>query len=200
MVFGEEEVFEESMWGDVVERTVETPGVIESLEVVEESNASSVPGNKAMIVRQDLIFDRGEGAFREGVVVAAPLGTHALAQFETGEQGAKLRGGILATAIGMEDGGFCNEACGHCLRERSADEVAVKAVGDFPRKNRTREEIENDGEVEPTLRSWNVGNVADDLLARFGRRQAMREQVFGGMSGMIGIGGLWPERTSGTGA
>ena len=52
--------------------------VIEGLEVIEEGGGSGSASGERMAIWKDFIFNGGEGAFSESIVVAVSSGAHAL--------------------------------------------------------------------------------------------------------------------------
>jgi predicted regulator of Ras-like GTPase activity (Roadblock/LC7/MglB family) len=66
--------------GTVAEGAVAAAAVVEGLEVVEDDEASSGEGVTGLVIGEDFVFEGGEGALGERIVVAATGGAHALAQ------------------------------------------------------------------------------------------------------------------------
>jgi len=91
---------------------MESTSVIEGLQIIEKCSVGRLASWKAMLWGKRLVFDRGKGAFSEGVIIAVSLGAHALLKAEVGQEGSDLRGGVLAAPIGVKDRSFCNESSG----------------------------------------------------------------------------------------
>ena len=100
----------------------------------------------------------------------------------------------------MKDGILGNETGGQGAADSGVNDIAVEALGELPAEDAAREEVEDDGQIEPSLGGRNIGNVADDLLTRSGGRTGLGEQIGRGMRGMIGRGCFGPKRFSRTGA
>ena len=97
-------VEEEGVRRSVVKRAVAAFAVVEGFEIVEDGSGGGGFGREGRWVIEEFVFEGGEGAFCKGIAVAVTSGAHALAQVLTGEQLAGWECGVLATAIGMEEG------------------------------------------------------------------------------------------------
>ena len=98
--------------------------------------------------------------------------------------------------VGVENSPLWDDSLGHGTGECASNDVAMKALGELPAEYGAREEVDDDSEIEPALGSGNVGDVADDLMARSLRRSGLGEQIGRGMSGMVRRGCLGTERAS----
>ena len=173
--------------------------VIEGLEVVEDRAGGGLMGREGLTVRQDVGFEGGEDAFGEGVVVAVTLGAHALTQAGAGEQGASFGGGVLATAIGVEDGSRSDQAGGEGGSESVDDQLGVESGGYLPAKDGAGEKVEHDGQIKPAIGDGNVGNIADDLGARRERWTCLSQQVGRRLGGVVSSRRPGPKGAAGPG-
>ena len=103
-------VFEEGMWASKTKGSVTSRSVVKGFDVVEEGTGSSGFGSEGGVVLNKLGLDGSEGAFSKRVVVAVAGGAHALDQPRTSQEVPGDAGGILATAIGVEEGAWSDQA------------------------------------------------------------------------------------------
>jgi hypothetical protein len=178
---------------------VAAAAIVEGLDVVEDRASRGLMGREGLTVRQYVGFEGGEDAFGESVVVAVAFGAHALAQAGAGEQGAGFGGGVLAAAIGMEDGAPGYEAGGEGRSEGVGDQLGVQGCGELPAEDGAGEEVEHDGQIKPAFGGGNVGNIADDLGARRERWTRQSQEVGRRTSGVVWSGCPGPEGAAGPG-
>ena len=88
-----------------------------------------------------------------------------------GQQRAGGGGGVLAAAVGMEDGVLADHAGVERAAQGAGDDVGVEGVGEFPAEDGAAEEVDDDGQVEPAFASGDAGNRAErDSLPQAARR------------------------------
>lgn len=154
------------MRGLVGEGTVSAFAVVEGLEVVEDGGGGSGLGGEWGTVIEQLTFEGGEGTFCKGVVVAVAGGTHALAQAVSGEELTGGEGGVLAAAIGVEEGVGRDDACVERTVQGAGDDLGVEGVGELPAEDGATEEIEDDGEIEPAFVGGDIGTERSEIACR----------------------------------
>ena len=65
----------------------------------------------------------------------------------------------------MEERAGCHLAAVDSTLQSVGDEARVQGFGHAPAEDRTAEEIEDDGQIEPTLFGRHVGDVTDQVCA-----------------------------------
>lgn len=186
------------MRGLVSERAVKAAFVVKGLEVVEELAEGLCPGGEAVVIREDVGFKGSENRFSEGVVVAIPFGTHALEDSEGMEQSSGLGGGILTPSVGVEKGPPANDSVAEGFLNSRSDHVRMERGGHMPSQNGSGKSIHHHRQIEPPLLGGHVGDVAHQLLSRFGGRRAQCKEIWRGQGRRILKGGFWAKAASGT--
>ena len=160
--------------------------VVEGFEVVEDGGGGGGFGDEWGTVNEQLAFEGGEGAFREGIVVAVTGGTHALAQAVAGEEGAGGGGGGWAATIGVEEGVRLDDAGVQRAVQGGGDDLGVEGGRELPAEDGAAEEIEHDRQIKPACAGGDVRDVADEVGAGCGGCFGLGEQVWRRMCGVIG--------------
>ena len=65
----------------------------------------------------------------------------------------------------MEDGTIGDVAGFQSVAQSIGDDLGVEGVGDLPAENGAGKEINDDGQVEPSLAGRNVGDVAGEVCS-----------------------------------
>ena len=165
------------MRGEVSEGAVAAFAVVEGFQVVEDRGGGDGFGSEGLAVVEEFVFEGGEGAFGEGVVVAIAGGAHALVQAVAGEQLTGEDGGVLTAAIGMEEGVGSDQAGVEGAAQSAGDDLGVERIGELPAEDGAAEEVDDDGEVEPSFAGGDVGDVADEVGAGSLWRSGLSEQI-----------------------
>ncbi len=121
----------------MIESAVAAAAIIEGLEVVEDRAGGGWVRREGLTVWENVGFEGGKEALGESVVVAIAFGAHALAQAGAREQGAGFGGGVLAAAIGMEDGAWSHQAGGEGRREGAVWRVGASFQPRMAREKRS---------------------------------------------------------------
>ena len=142
--------------------------VVEDFDEVEDFGPGvSVAGEPAAV--DQLQFEGAPEAFHGGVVVAVAPAAHG------GDQAGRLQcrpevaGGVLDAAVGVEDQTGWGLAVQDRHGEGGEDESRVDGVAHGPTDDPAAVEIEDAGEIKPTLVGGDVGDVGDpDLVGSSG--------------------------------
>src|SRR5712692_7460141 len=132
--------------------------VVEALDVVEDLKPGFGPSLDAPAVQQ-LALEAGEERLRHGVVKAIPTAANGLNQACLPDPTAVGQAAVLAALVGVGDG-----ALGPAPADRHLEgfdhQKGVQAGTHRPTHDPAREDVEDDGQVEPAFPGSDVGDVA----------------------------------------
>ena len=94
---------------------------------------------------------------------------------------------VLRPAIGMMDQSRRRVASHESTAQGFYCEVALQTITRGPADDATREEVQNDGEVEPALCRPDVGDVRPPLPVRAIRREVLRQEVRCDRPGVLAV-------------
>lgn len=152
--------------------------VVKGFQVVEQSGVSGGFGVERRSILEEFVFDGSKSTFSEGIIITIASSTHALSEAEAGEQGASGGCGVLASSVGMEDGIGGNQTGVDGTTDGGGNQICTETLAEFPAEDGTGEEVDDNGEIKPTLASGNVGDVANELLTWSGRWRLAGKEVW----------------------
>ena len=141
-------------------------GVVEGLDVLEDGGPGLASSDVVRAV-DELGLERREEALRDGVVPAIALAAHAAVDAVFSKQLLIVPTGVLDAAVRvMEEPGLGPPGSqGHAQSVEGERAVDVRLDG--PADDTPREQVQDGGEVHPTLSSPDVRDVRDpDLVGR----------------------------------
>ena len=134
-----------------------------------------------------LCLDGLEVRLHHRVVVAVAAPTHRDRDAPSAEQRLIVYRAVLRPTVGMMDQSRRGVA-GHQSTAQGFDrEISLQAVTRRPANDAPREEVENDGEVEPALCRPDVGDVRPPFPVWAVRREVLRHQIGGDRPGMFAV-------------
>jgi hypothetical protein len=136
-------------------------------------------------------FDRRVEALDNGVIPTVPFATHAAANTMITKKPTVGLAGVLAPAIGVMEHSTWRLATEQRHSQRVEDELLRHSMTHRPPNHAPRSQVENDGEIEPSLLGLDVRYIADpNAIDRLGRLHAKAplQDVAGDRVRVLGIG------------
>src|SRR5215468_1391205 len=150
--------------------------VVEDLQVLEDVRAS-VSARCPGALRDELDLQGREETLRDRVVPAVAAAAHAATDPVHREATLILLARVLTPAIRMVEQAPWGLAAGERHGERVEGELAGDPRTRRPTNDASREEVEDDDEVEPALERPEIGDVADPDRVGGRRRELPIEDV-----------------------
>ena len=117
-----------------------------------------------------------EKRLSDSVVIAAAGAAHALNTAGSFHQGLETVAAILRPSIRVKDEAGCGPSSKHCVLEGGAHQLICHPFVHAPADNPAREYIQNNREIQPSLGSPNVCDVAGpEPIRGFGREVALNQ-------------------------
>src|SRR5688572_16508136 len=167
--------------------------VIENFDVL-ANGFCGVVSSKPLVAIDELLFQCGEEALSNGVVPALAGAAHAHDGARQFEHVAIGLGSVLASTVGVMDEVAGRTAAPERHLECRDWELGPHVFGDSPADDATREQVDQDREVEPSLVRPDVRDVADPLAIDGLRREVPRKDVRGHGLIVLGVGRLAESR------
>lgn len=162
--------------------------IVKGLNVSKNIGLSRNSGVISLVVNQ-LALETGEEVFGDSVVVGIALSRHALSDTQVREALAVSLSSVLDTPIAMEDETGVGPLPVHRHVQGGQRKVGVDAMGECVANNFAGAQILDDGEIQPALGGWNVGNIAHPSLIWLDKGKATHQQIWGGGVAVVGVGG-----------
>ncbi len=179
----------ELVWGKEVESAVEALAIVAGLNVIKDGGLGlGVRGEVTSVDEFD--FEGAPEAFHGGVVVAVALPAHGRKELGLGQSGSKISGGVLDTAIGVEEqlGSWLAVLERHV--ERGHDQRGVDPFAHGPTDDLSAVKVKDAGEVKPTFLGLDVGDVGDPDLIGCRGRWSLRQAIGHDGVVVVAVGGL----------
>ena len=175
--------------GEVADGAVETAGVIELCDGVEDLEAGLVVGDEVGAVHP-LVLEGGPEGLHGGVIVTVALAAHGGHEPSLLERSTEVTGGILDATIGVKDEAFRGAAMGACHGQGILHKPCVDGGSHGPADDAPAAMIHDGSEVEPVVMGGlDVGDVGNpDLVGTLGRRH-LGEAVGGDGVVVVAVGG-----------
>ena len=180
--------FFELCGAEVVERGMAPNGVVEAVDVAGNVACRVGAGEEGGSPDQ-LGFQRLEERLDHGVVVTVALARHRDADAVAAQLGLVIDRAVLAAAIGMVDQPLGRTPHGESGLQGSDRQPAVQAVADRPADDPPREQVDDDGEIDPALPCPHVGDVDAPLLVRAAGSKVLVDDVGGHWPAVLAVGG-----------
>ena len=98
-------------------------------------------------------------------------------------------GAVLRAAIRVVNTAWWRAAQGNSHVQRPDRQILFHPVADSPANHAPREQVDDDGQINPALTRPDVGDVARPLLVRGTRRKVLLQEVRRDVEGVIAVGG-----------
>lgn len=98
-------------------------------------------------------------------------------------------GAVLRAAIRVMNTAWWRAAQGNSHVQRPDRQILFHPVADSPANHAPREQVDDDGQINPALTRPDVGDVARPLLVRGTRRKVLLQEVRRDVEGVIAVGG-----------
>lgn len=150
--------------------TVSAPPIVITLDIIKHRRPYDLPADKAFPV-DTFHLQRVEEAFRAGIVVTTPFGTHATVQIMLLQQRLIARLTVLAPAVCM-DNVICRSLTSpECHLQRIAGQLRC-----HPRRHRPQ--VNHHRKIQPALVGAKIRDVSCPLLIRVTRVKILFQQIF----------------------
>ncbi len=150
--------------------------IVEHFDIVEQVGLGILPG-RVDAVPHSLLLETAEERLRGGVVIAVPPPAHARLQPVGAAESGPVVAVVLRPLIGVDD----DPAGGPALPDRHEDrvkhQVALERGLHRPPYHHARVQVDDDGEIEESLVSADVGDVTNPGMIGIRRQEILREQV-----------------------
>src|SRR4051794_5045237 len=123
-------------------------GIVEPIDVAANSSVRLLAGVEDG-PPDEFGFQGLEERLHHGVVIAIPLAGHRDQDAVLLELGLIVDRAILAAAIRMMDQPGCRTAHGQGFAQSGKSQVAMQSVAGCPANDPSREQVDNDGEIQP---------------------------------------------------
>src|SRR5712692_1037790 len=178
-------------WGVIAEGRVTTHPIVEHFDVLEDFLPRFFTREVTPMMDQFLL-ECAEEALHASVVPTIALATHRTFDAMVTHDLLVARGGVLDATIRVMQKPRLGCAPPQRHGKRLDGEIGREARSHAKADHGTREEVEDDGEIEPTLLGPNVGNIArpDTIRRRDGKLPIERIGRHGQL--VFGVGGRTP--------
>ena len=156
-------------WADHAEVGMASMAVVEDLDQLGDG-ARCLKLRAARDAIDELGLQRREEALGDGVVPAVALAAHAADDAGGDQRLAVVAARVLRAAVGVVHEAGVGEAATARHLQRVEAELGAHVIGDRPADDAAREQVEDDGEVQPALPRPHVRDV--------GRPHAVRRRRF----------------------
>src|SRR6478609_5423680 len=127
-----------------------TPRVVETLNVLRDRKGSRRPGLPIMAMDQ-FVFDCREETLADGVIPTTAFTAHAADYIEFGQSVPVRLASVLSPAVRVMHEAGVGKAPANSHAQRVEHEGCPHVMGRRPADHSSREQIDNDRQVEPTL-------------------------------------------------
>lgn len=135
---------------DTATGTVSAPPIVIALDIIKHRRSHDFPADKAFPV-DTFHLQRVEEAFRAGIVVTTPFGTHATVQIMPLQQRLIVRRTVLPATICMDNDISRALTSPECHLQRIAGQLRCHPRRHRPTDDSTRPQVNHHREVQPAL-------------------------------------------------
>jgi hypothetical protein len=165
----------ELRWTHPAEMTVAPHSIVEGIDVVGHI------GDRQLSALVDLFLDplflqAAEEGLGDGIVPAVALSAHTRLEAIRATESAPRVAAVLGALIGVNQR-TARSAAPHRHQHRIEHELAVNRGAGSPPYDHAREQIHDDGQVEPALLRPDVGDVGDPGLVGPRRRESSLQEI-----------------------
>src|SRR5262249_35850514 len=141
---------------------------------------------------EQLAFDQGEEALREGVVPALAGAAVGQRHGMVAGQSSELGGGVLAAPVGMGDHSGGRVAGRDGVGQGVGDQFGAQVVGEGVADDPAGGDVDDGGQVQPAFPGADVGDVAAPAGVDLGRvcGEVPADRIRAGGGGRVSNGGL----------
>src|SRR6516165_9095081 len=162
--------------------------VVEQFDIFEQLVAGLSSGTPPALTDQ-FNFERGKKTFRHRVVPAVAFTAHATLDAVNRQQLLILVAGVLAAAIRVMQQTLRRLAVLQGHLQGVQRDAAFEPFTQRPADHATREQIEDDRQVQPTLQGPDIGNVGDPAAVEGGHCKPPVQQILPDCHALPGISG-----------
>ena len=135
-----------------------TPRVVETLNVLRDREGGRRPGLPIVAVDQ-LVFDRREEALADGVIPAITFTAHAADDIEFGQSVPVRLASVPSPAVRVMHEAGVGKAPANSHAQRVEHEGSPHVIGGRPADHSSREQIDDDRQIEPTLPGPDIRDI-----------------------------------------
>ena len=165
--------------------------VIEDFNVVEDFGSGVGSAGELASVDQ-FQFEGAPEAFHGSVVVAVTASAHGGDQTGRLQGCPKVPGGVLNTPVGVEKQSGWRRTMQGRHGESCQDQGGVNCLTHGPADDFAAVEVQNAGEIEPTLVGENVGDIGDPDLVGCSSLWGFYQEIGSNWVIVVAVGGLDP--------
>ena len=165
--------------------------VIEDFNVVEDFGSGVGSAGELASVDQ-FQFEGAPEAFHGSVVVAVTASAHGGDQTGRLQGCPKVPGGVLNTPVGVEKQSGWRRTMQGRHGESCQDQGGVNCLAHGPADDFAAVEVQNAGEIEPTLVGENVGDIGDPDLVGCSSLWGFYQEIGSNWVIVVAVGGLDP--------
>jgi hypothetical protein len=157
------------VWRLVTQGAVETPVIVVKLDVFEDLTTCLGPAGEDLIVGKTLCFQRAEKCFHRRIIITVSYPAHAQIRPDNTQGFAYGFATVLAASIGVKVQALIRLAQDQGIPERRNNQFCLQALTQFPAHHSAAEQVQNDGQVKPSLQCSDIGDITDpDLIGNTG--------------------------------